>query len=460
MRRITLALAVALALAIALSAAACGGSPAAKKTAVVRASTATPRPSPTPLPPRRALLAGGGIGVIEVAYNRIVDEHVTPVDEAALLSAAWAGVQTAAAVGRFPQPPSPAFTGDRAVDIARFRDAWLALPPELRDFPPTRWTAISSMARSLNDCHTYFIGPSLDPSAGDIPQDRTLSGFGMTLTGRPPIVAEVETEPFSPAAVAGIQTGDTIVSIDGEDTTGKAPLDVLILLDGGEEGSNADIRVRRPGVSGAVSVTLNRSAYTPANLQTQVRPDGIGYIRIHEWSTRVTKQLRDAIARFDKGNVKKWIIDLRGNPGGVAGADAISLFVPDGVIVRARQRDGSVVDERASGDVLPALKPLDILVDDGSASMSEIFALALKEYGVAHLVGMKTYGCIGGTFVDDIGDGSGLAVTFETMLGPVTGAGLNGIGISPDETVVRTADDIIAGRDPQLDAAVADLSGQ
>ena len=385
---------------------------------------------------------------------------MTPVDEAMLLSAAWDGVQTAASMAQVAVPASPSFTGDRATDIARFRDAWLKLPDTLRDFPPTRWIAISSMAESLHDCHTYFVGPSLN-LGGDEPQDRALSGFGMTLTGRPPVVAVIETNPWSPAAVSGLQPGDTLLSIDGEDTAGKGPLDVMRLVGDGEEGSNVEIRAQRPGQPGPITVTLNRSSYAPINIQERVLDGGIGYIRIHDWSDRrITQRLREALSRFNKSKVKKWIIDLRGNPGGFVSPDPISLFYTDGVAIRARQRDGSITEDQATGDALSGVKPLDVLVDDSTASMSEIFALALQEHHVAHLVGTKTSGCIGATFVDDIGDGSGLGVTFETMLGPVTGADLNGIGITPDEVVPRTVDDIVGGRDPQLEAAIADLKEQ
>ena len=446
--------------AIAVISGACSNSSGETKTPIHRAPTATPRPTPSPLPSQFSLLENGGLGVIEVAFNRIVDEHVTPVDEAALLAAAWDGVRRVALSEGQPAPEAPSFTGDRQVDLERFRRAWLTLPPDLIIYGPTRWTAIASMARSINDCHTYFLGPELPNSGGD-PQNRALSGYGMTLTGRPPVVAEIETEPYSPAAVARIQPGDSLLSIDGEDTTSMSPLDVLILLDGHEEGSNVDIRLQRPGQADPLTVTLNLAAYTPQNLQARVLDGGIGYVRVHDWlDLRLTSQLRTAFARFDKSNVKKWVIDLRGNPGGIVTADPISLFLPDGVAIRGRRRDGIVEEDPATGFVLPSLKPLDVLVDEGSASMSEIFALALQEHHVARLVGTKTDGCIGETMIDDIGDGSGLAVTFETMLGPVTSAELNGIGIAPDVVAPRTVEDLSAGRDPQLDAAIADLSGQ
>src|SRR5207302_2632763 len=127
----------------------------------VCSSDLTPHPTPSPIPLQVRLLEDGGLGVIEVAFNRIVDEHVTPVDEAALLAAAWDGVRTAARSQHVPEPEAPSFTGDRAVDIDRFRRAWFSLPEELAFYPPTRWTAVRSMARSINDCHTACLGPEL-----------------------------------------------------------------------------------------------------------------------------------------------------------------------------------------------------------------------------------------------------------------------------------------------------------
>jgi carboxyl-terminal processing protease len=445
--------------AIGVAGAACGGASSPKTAAVNKAATATPRPTPTPIPSRYELLPNGGLGVIGVAYNRIVDEHITPVDEAALLAAAWRGVQSVAGMSDLPVPPAPAFTGDRATDVGLFADAWMGLPANLREFPPTRWTAISAMAESLNDCHTYFLGPSLNPG-GPSDQDRSLSGYGMTLTGRPALVAEVEKEPWSPAAAAGLQPGDMLVSIGGQDIAGKGPLEVLRLLADGDEGSNVEIRVQRPDRPDSVALRLNRSTYEPVNIQTRVLDGSIGYVRIHDWmDPRLTQRLREALLRFDKKKVTKWLIDLRGNPGGLVTADPISLFLYDGVAVRGRRRDGVIEEDQAARDTLPA-KPLDVLVDGGTASMSEIFALSLQEHQLARLIGTKTDGCIGETLVDDIGDGSGLAVTFETVLGPVTGAELNGVGVTPDQVVERTAADIVTGRDPQLDAAVADLKGR
>ncbi len=424
---------------------------------MARAASSTPRPSPTPLPPNEVLFRAGGVGIIEVAFNRIVDEHVAPVDPGALLKAAWDGVRRAADARGFAPPAAPSFTGVRAADFAAFEAAYASLPGDLGEDRLTRFTAINAMARSLNDCHTFFIGPSADEADRDVFKDKVLSDFGMTLAGHPPVITD--TESFSPASLAGLRPGDTIVGIGDEATDDGGPVDVLLLLYENEEGSSVDVRVRRPGHSEALTLPLELTSYTPPNVQSQVIDHDVGYVRIRSWTGEgLAPQLRTILERFSDDGIDKWIIDLRGDPGGVVDDAAISLFVPDGVIVRTLERGGAIRETRASGDALDHVPPLAILIDDGSASMSESFALTLREYGIARLVGTKSAGCIGETYVAGLGDGSGLAVTFALIQGPKSGDDAYRSGLTPDEIVERTTDDIIADRDPPLDAAIAYLA--
>lgn len=435
---------------------ACSSDSPAPRTPVVRAPTATPRPSPTPLPPNEVLFRAGGVGIIEVAFNRIVDEHVEAVDPAALLAAAWDGVRRAADARGFAPPAAPSFIGARAADFAAFEAAYASLPGDLGEDRLTRFTAISAMARSLDDCHTFFIGPSAD-DARDVFKDKALSDFGMTLAGHPPVITD--TESFSPASLAGLRPGDTIVGINDEATADAGPVDVLLLLYEYEEGSSVDVRLRRPGYSDELTLPLELTSYTPPNIQSQVINHDVGYVRIRSWTGEgLARRLRTILERFSHDKIAKWIIDLRGDPGGVVDDAAISLFVPDGVIVRTLERGGRIRETRASGDALEHVPPLAILIDDGSASMSESFALTLQEYGIARLVGTKSAGCIGETYVAGLGAGSGLAVTFALIQGPKSGDDAYRSGLTPDEIVERTTDDIIANRDPPLDAAIAYLA--
>jgi len=184
----------------------------------------------------------------------------------------------------------------------------------------------------------------------------------------------------------------------------------------------------------------------------------IGYVRIRNFiDGGVAQPLRTALTVFDAQGVRSWIIDLRGDPGGRLDPDAISLFVKDGVIVRDRGRGGVLEEERASGATLPVVRPTVLLTNNRTGSVAEVFAAALQEYHQAYVIGANTNGCVGYTDIQPLGDGSSLAVTTNTHLGPVTNNKLNGVGVAPDEPVARTQNDIANARDPQLDAAIAHL---
>ena len=128
-------------------------------------------------------------------------------------------------------------------------------------------------------------------------------------------------------------------------------------------------------------------------------------------------------------------------------------------MVRDRNREGAVHEDIATGAVLPSLRPTVVLTNNRTGSVAEVFAAALQEYDVATVMGGTSNGCVGYTDVREFGDGSSMAVTTHVNLGPVSGTVLNGVGVVPDQQVARTSDDIAAARDPQLDAAVAYLSG-
>ena len=157
--------------------------------------------------------------------------------------------------------------------------------------------------------------------------------------------------------------------------------------------------------------------------------------------------LRDVLTGFELQGVTKWIIDLRDDPGGREDTNAMSLFVPDGVLVKSRFRDRTE-EERATGATLPVVRPTVLLADNRTGSVAELFAAGLQEYGVAHVIGQTTNGCVGFTDVQPLGDGSSLAVTVAVNIGPVTGKELAGVGVVPDQAVARTQADVAERRRP------------
>ena len=426
---------------------------APSEAAVVATATANATATPDPA----VLLRDGGIAIIRAAYDRLLDEYIDPVAPSELLDAAWAGASAKAQGSGIDPPAAPVSADDREAAFGSFAGAYAQLVRGLPDAKEIRFAAIRSMAESLNDCHTFFLTPVASDTLVDTRAGKGSVGIGIELAGVPPLVTEVI--PTGPADQAGMIVGDRIASIDGADASALGPAAAFDLING-DEGTQVRLQVRRSGQGTLVPLTLLRERVNPPNVASRVVRPAIGYMRIRNFTdTGVSADVRSAVSGFDAQGVMKWIIDLRDNPGGRLDVDAISLFVKDGIVVRDRGRGDKTEDWRATGAVLSPVRPVVLLTDNRTGSVAEAFASALQEYGVAYVVGAKSNGCVGFTDIQDLGDGSSLAVTTDVNVGPVTQKPLNGTGVVPDEPVGRTSADIANGLDPQLQAAIAHFGG-
>ncbi len=430
------------------------GVPTETATAEVAAASPTaPVGTATPDP---ALLRDGGVAMIQTAFVRLMDQYINPLNSSDLLSQAWAGVRQEAAAEGLRIGAAPAFTGDRAADIAAFEAAYVPLAAQASDATKLRYAAISQMAASLNDCHTFFLTPVGSDTLIDTRSGAGAVGIGVELAGAPPVITEVITG--GPADRAGLRIGDRILAVDGTDTTSLPPRGTFDLING-REGTVAALSIRRAGEAAPLAIGVTRERVTPPNIESRLLGNGIGYVRVRNFvDGGIATPLRDVLTGFELQGVTKWIIDLRDDPGGREDTNAMSLFVPDGVLVKSRFRDRTE-EERATGATLPVVRPTVLLADNRTGSVAELFAAGLQEYGVAHVIGQTTNGCVGFTDVQPLGDGSSLAVTVAVNIGPVTGKELAGVGVVPDEAVGRTQADVLNGVDPQLDAAVRYFGG-
>jgi carboxyl-terminal processing protease len=447
--------------------ASCGGGGAqpamqtAAPSATALAATETPGPLATATPDPAVLARDGGIAIILSAYNQLLDEYITPLEPVSLLTQAWAGVRQEAAADGLRVPAAPVLTGDRGGDFEAFRAAYVPLAASAADAKQLRFAALRTMAASLHDCHTFFLNPVASDTLLGTRQGTGSVGIGVELTGTPPLITEVIGD--GPAALGGILVGDRVLEIGDADATHLGPSGALDLING-DEGTTVRLQLRRPGQDAAIDVTLTRARVVPQNIESRVIPvaaaqGGIGYARIRNFvDGGIAANLRQVLERFEAQGVTKWIIDLRGDPGGRLDTDAMSLFIKEGVVLRDLGRDGKEDDTQATGKTLEPIRPLVVLTNDRTGSVAEAFAAALQEYHAAYVIGGTTNGCVGFTDIQPLGDGSSLAVTTHVNLGPVTSKPLNGVGVIPDEAVARAQADIANGQDPQLDAAVAHLS--
>lgn len=324
------------------------------------------------------------------------------------------------------------------------------------------YQAIRTMLGSLDDPYTRLLPPeqyrSLQTSTSG-----ELTGVGLQITkGEKPgwlrVIAPIE---GSPAAQAGIQPKDVVLEIDGVDTT-ELTLDEAAARMRGQQGTTVTLKLRHGDEAEEANfVSLTRDVITLnpvyADLRTTTSGPSIGYLRLTQFNGNAADNVADAIRRLEESGAEGYILDLRNNPGGLlqAGIEIARMWLPQGTIVFTVSRQGILDSFEAYGSALTEA-PLVVLVNEGTASASEILAGALQDNGRAQLVGSTTFGkgLIQSLF--DLSDGSGLAVTVAKYETPAH-HDINRLGITPDRVVEGkglTRDTFATDADPQYRAAL------
>lgn len=412
--------------------------------------------------------------IIRAAYTLLMDHFYRMPVPGQLLQAAWTGAGRAliAAGAREPLPELPALPQDRDGAWSAFAQAYgslAALAPAELSQTDLAFAAVDAMTDSLEERHTAFLPPQLYQAfISQVGSSATEGvGLGVRLTTRAPwLITEVA--PDGPAARAGLRPGDTILAVDDQDVTAVARPALARAL-ARPEGTAVELRVERPEVGQIiVSVTIGRFRFP--DLEASVLSDGTGYLRLRSFSSflidpagrpNVIEALDAALASFEQQGAVRWVLDLRGNPGGFGfTANAlIGRFLPDVVTQQVSNQRGRFGEHASFGLPFPVQRPLAVLVDGGSASASEIVASTLQEYGRALIVGTRTAGALAGALLFPLPEGAGLEVAVEEVRTGRGGVLVDGQGVTPDLEVAdeRTPADYAAGRDPQRAAAVAAL---
>ncbi len=239
----------------------------------------------------------------------------------------------------------------------------------------------------------------------------------------------------TPAFESGILAQDLIVKIDGTDTKGMDVNDAVNLIRG-ERGSKVTLTIERNGNARDYNITRERIEIHPVRASVKDSELGkVGYIRLTTFNENAAKDMQKAIKEQEKEGVVGYILDLRSNPGGLlySSINIARMWINEGTIVSTVDRQGLSERETANQKALTD-KPLVVLVNEGSASASEILSGALQDNKRATLLGTKTFGKGLVQSVRPLGDGSGLAVTIAKYLTP-SGRDINKEGIPPDVVV-------------------------
>ena len=296
------------------------------------------------------------------------------------------------------------------------------------------YAAIRGMLASLDDPYTRFLDPR-EFKEMQIDTSGELSGVGIQLsldkdTKELVVVAPIE---GSPASKAGVLPKDVITAIDGKSTKGMSTEDAVRLIRG-QEGTKVTLTIRRRSQVLDLALTRERIELHAVDTQINTAPDGarVGYIRLKQFNANATKDMRKALRDMEAAGVDGYVLDLRSNPGGLlmASVEIARQLLNEGTIVSTKTRTGITDVKRATGRALTA-RPIVVLVNEGSASASEILSGALQDNNRAVLVGQKTFGKGLVQSVRGLSDGSGMTVTIAKYLTP-KGRDIHKYGIVPD----------------------------
>lgn len=319
--------------------------------------------------------------------------------------------------------------------------------------------AIAGVVASLDDPYSVFL-PPVEAKMFEEDVQGSFSGVGMEVGKKDDVLTVIAPLKDTPADKAGVMSGDKIIAIDGESTYDQTVHEAVSMIRG-EKGSTVILTIVREGRDDILEISIVRDEIQIPIMETELRDDGVFVVGLYSFSATSPGLFTEAIQEFLETGSKKMILDLRGNPGGFLGAavDIASFFLPAGDIV-AREFYGEGVAEdlyRSKGfDVFDDSLELVILLDGGSASASEILAGALREHGVATIIGAQSFGKGSVQELIDLEDGTSLKLTIARWLTP-NGISISEQGLTPDIEIDITIEDFEAGNDPQLDKAVTFL---
>ena len=307
------------------------------------------------------------------------------------------------------------------------------------------YEAIRNMLSYLDDPYTRFLDPK-EFNQMKIDTSGELTGVGIQ------IVKDKESDDLiiispiegTPAYDSGIKARDKILSIDDVSTKGMNIEDAVKLIRG-QRGTKVKLEILRNGDSFYKSISRERIEIKSVTSKINETRDGllIGYVRIKQFNANASREMKDTVIDLETKNVSGYILDLRSNPGGLleSSIDISRQFIDKGIIVSTLSKDGLRETKRGNGRALTK-KPLIVLVNEGSASASEIVSGAIRDNNRGKLVGKKTFGKGLVQSMRTLVDGSGLTVTVAKYLTP-NGIDINKFGISPDIEVKMNSNQIL-----------------
>lgn len=330
------------------------------------------------------------------------------------------------------------------VDMTSFWKVWNTVNEKFVSASTTKvvsdqdklYGAISGLVDSLGDPYTVFFNPE-EKSNFDESIEGVFEGVGMEVGIQDENLTVVAPLKGSPAEKAGIEKGDIILTIDSVDSL-KMKVEEAVSLIRGTKGTVVTLGILKKGAKSPVEIKVTRDKIIVPTLDTEIIGD-VFIIKLYSFGANASPEFKDAMSKFTTSKKHKLILDMRGNPGGYldAAVDISSWFLPAGKTVVTEDFGGSKEPKvfRSKGYQFIKTNPkMVILIDEGSASASEIVAGALQDQGVAKLVGAKSFGKGSVQELVEITPDTALKVTIARWLTP-NGVSISAQGLRPDVEV-------------------------
>lgn len=303
--------------------------------------------------------------------------------------------------------------------------------------------AIEAMLELLDDPYTAYLDKeNYQLSFGDLAG--RFEGIGAVITvkedGQIEVVAPIA---GAPAIEAGIQPGDILLEVEGVSTLGMDLYEVILKVRG-PKGTSVSLLVIHPDETEPVEISIIRDEITVESVNLEMRDD-FAHIRISEFNERTNEELSPIMETIKATNVKGIILDLRSNPGGLLQTviDVTSRFLDEGLlVVSIRDNEGNLEKLKANNQKITTNLPMVVLVDNFSASGSEVLSGALQDHSRANVIGSTTYGKGSVNYLQQLADGSGIYITAARWLTP-NGNLIEGKGIVPDAELQLEGDDVV-----------------
>lgn len=320
--------------------------------------------------------------------------------------------------------------------------------------------AIEGMIKALDDPYSaYFDAEQYELSQYSL--QGSFGGVGIEVTvdekGGLIVVAPIV---GTPAQKAGIMPGDKILAIDGEKTEGMHFIEAVLKIRG-EQGTQVTLRVLHEGEDVPQDYVITREEIDAASVLPKMLPGNIAHIEVGHFTSRTGSEMTSALEDIIADDVSGIILDLRDNPGGVlkAAVAVASQFLEEGIAVYVIDGEGNEEEWRVEEGGLATKLPLVVLVNSNSASSSEVVAGALQDHMRGVVIGTQTLGKGAVNHFRELSDGSAIYITSARWYTP-NRQQIEGQGITPDEIIEITEDDLARGYDPQLERAIEYIESQ